>query len=531
MVHLAFLLLFFSYTVFGCQDKTVTLTNMPWKVLWSIGSYLTDESNNDRDLRAVKCTCKDLNVRMQNEKIFWRLENGTFWCPGAQAKKAKGAALFTARRKQLVNLLEQRYPQGGAMLLTADLNPVLDRFLQESTFEYFTGMTATGIVVLIEFGQVTKTTLFLPKFSLNVAQWFPNPIEDVMQNPTKYGIDEIAQLGEVAGSLDVAPYSADNAYVNLIAHLQRIKNCGGKICTYGAKKIDTYQPRFLLERIMHMMGVEPVDADNQGFASVDDLVTLMRRKKDISEIKSFYNGLRITYDAYAHVARTYIRPGRKEVEVKLELEKIFRMQGCSHAYGSIVCSGAAAKVLHDFEDNSKKRLVKGDLLLIDAAAMCGRECADITRVFPVSGKFSILQRTLLNAVIHAQKLVAAHAHPGRLLINSDDRQYMTLNAPLSTEQEKSVSLRVLAFKSLLTNTGQKMPHGIGHHIGLDAHDICPPAAPLEVGDVFTIEPGVYDEVGLRHEDDYLMTPNGAMKLSEMFPETPEEIEHMMAKKN
>ena len=115
------LILFFlcvSGALFGCQKNTLTLTDMPWKILWRIGRYLFDEHpmekrNRNRRSNAVKCTCKDLNLRMQDERMFWRLEDGTFWAYDHQGKKVKGPALFTARESTWLILLVKNIKAAG----------------------------------------------------------------------------------------------------------------------------------------------------------------------------------------------------------------------------------------------------------------------------------------------------------------------------------------------------------------------------------------------------------------------------------
>lgn len=524
--YLIFLLpLSYFCAAFSCQEKIYTIHDLPWNILWRIGRYVSDNQKN-KDLNAVKSTCKDLNLRMQDARMYWRMENGNFWTPDTHEKKTKGPAVFTARRKQLINLVKQHYSQGGAILLAAGINQSLDRFIQESTFHYYTGMNASGIVLLIDLDH-DKTMLFTPQFSLDVDQWEINPIAEVHRQPAIFGIDEFVKLGSSAGLTDVSPYSPDNAYHNLISYISQIIQRDGHIFTFGLQQ-DKLQPRFLVERIMRMTAqIIKTDCNNK-FVCIDDIVTTMRRKKDIAEIKTLFKALQITHNAYAQVAPK-IKSRRKEIDVKSKLEKKFRLYGCPTAYGSIVRSGEEAKIIHDFEDDINKRLTAGELLLIDAAAMYCHECCDITRVFPISGHFTSRQKELLNHVIETQHMIARVAKPGSYLIHKDDSQYMR-NASLDNGQNFVVSLRSLAQMALLKATNQKMPHGVSHHIGLDTHDICPLSAPLQVGDVFTIEPGIYEELGLRHEDDYLMTPQGAMKLSEMFPSTAEGIEQMMIKK-
>ncbi len=188
------------------------------------------------------------------------------------------------------------------------------------------------------------------------------------------------------------------------------------------------------------------------------------------------------------------------------------------AFPSIVATGKNATILHYTLNNAQ--LKNGDLVIIDIGAEYDYYAADITRTYPVSGFFTKRQREVYDLVLEAQEYIAALAKPGMWLSNKD-------------EQDKS--LNHLAKKYLEERGyGKFFPHGIGHFLGLDVHDVGDAKQPLESGDVITIEPGIYipeESLGVRIEDDYWIVEDGAMCLSEYIPKQAKEIEQMMKEKD
>ena len=184
------------------------------------------------------------------------------------------------------------------------------------------------------------------------------------------------------------------------------------------------------------------------------------------------------------------------------------------AFPSVVATGKNGTILHYSDNNG---LIKnGDLVLVDIGAELHNYCADITRTYPVSGTFTKRQKELYNLVLETQEYVAALAKPGMWLKNPKN-------------PDKSLYHLAHAF---LTKRGYAdyFPHGIGHFLGLNVHDVGDYAVPLHEGDVITIEPGIYipqEGIGIRIEDNYWIAKDGAICLSEDMPKTAEEIEAVM----
>ena len=164
---------------------------------------------------------------------------------------------------------------------------------------------------------------------------------------------------------------------------------------------------------------------------------------------------------------------------------------------------------------NNQKLVAGDLVVVDIGAEVDYYCADITRTYPVSGTFSKRQRDVYTIVLATQEYIASIAKPG-----------MWLNNKEKPEQ----SLQHCAQKFLEKhNYHTYFPHGIGHFLGMDVHDVGDVHEPLQEGDVITIEPGIYlqkEQLGIRIEDDYWIVKDGVICLSDALPKEAHAIEEM-----
>ena len=186
----------------------------------------------------------------------------------------------------------------------------------------------------------------------------------------------------------------------------------------------------------------------------------------------------------------------------------------SRAFSSIVASGQNGAILHYTAQDTTMH--DGDLVVVDIGARYNYYCADLTRTYPVSGKFTVQQRKLYDVVLETQEYIADIAKPGYWLKN-DKRQ------------EKSLHHLACAF---LKGHGydQYFSHNIGHYLGLDVHDVGSYEEPLQEGDVITIEPGIYipeEQIGIRIEDNYWIVKGGVICLSEQLPKRPKEIEKLV----
>jgi Xaa-Pro aminopeptidase len=235
------------------------------------------------------------------------------------------------------------------------------------------------------------------------------------------------------------------------------------------------------------------------------LIPLLRAVKSPAELEIMRRAVAATVDGYTDALKT-IRPGVSERAVAEALEGAYRRHGGEHAYNPIVGTGLNATVLHYMDNDATMQ--DGELVLIDSGAAYDGYAADVTRTFPVNGRFTDEQRGIYEAVLAAEEAAIAKAGPGVPLYEVDR-----------------------AARAVLEEAGY--PDGyvylIGHPLGLDVHDVSPDGV-LRPGMVITIEPGLYlaeKRLGVRIEDDILITETGTENLTAAIPKTIAEIESAM----
>ncbi len=275
------------------------------------------------------------------------------------------------------------------------------------------------------------------------------------------------------------------------------------------------------------------------FIDLEYLVHELRLFKSRSEMRLMREAAKITREAHIR-AMASCEPGMYEYEIEAEILHSFRRHGCEPAYPSILGSGANGCILH-YTDNDS-RLEDGQLLLIDAGCEYNGYAADVTRTFPVNGRFDKQQRALYELVLEAQQAAIARARPGNHW--NDPHQ-----AAVSVLTKGLIKLGILKGSAVQLIKDQAYKrfymHRTGHWLGLDVHDVGDYKLDdqwrlLEPGMVLTIEPGLYIpagskgvrkiwwDIGIRIEDDVLITKDGNEVLTEDIPKQVEEIEALMA---
>ncbi len=265
--------------------------------------------------------------------------------------------------------------------------------------------------------------------------------------------------------------------------------------------------------------LENYDLTNIEQKNVGDFIHAMRHVKSDEEVKYLQKAIDVTGKALEE-AMMLTKPGLKENNIEAAIEFIYRDAGCERpGFPSIVGSGPNSTILHYTKNN--RTMKDGDLLLMDIGAEYNMYTADISRTIPVNGRFSESQAELYSYVFDAQQTVFDSVQVGMTIkdIHLIGKEYLT---------EKEF--------------GQYFIHGIGHWLGLDVHDVGGHHAPIKIGSVFTIEPGIYiaeddttaDEryrgIGIRIEDVVLMTEDGPMWLSNGIPKKIKEIERIMRRR-
>lgn len=274
------------------------------------------------------------------------------------------------------------------------------------------------------------------------------------------------------------------------------------------------------------------------FLELGHLLHEQRLFKTAAEVAVMDEAARISVQAHQAAMRV-ARPGIHEYELQAEVERVFRAHDACPAYSSIVGAGHNGCILHYRDNNARSR--DGDLVLIDAGAEYRNYASDITRTFPVNGRFSAEQRALHDLVGAAQAAALAQARPG-VAYEAGHLAAVTL----LTEGLLRLGLLKGTLEANIAEAHYKRfyRHKTGHWIGLDVHDVgdyrlAGESRLLEPGMVFTIEPGLYvsaDDtsvdarwrgIGIRTEDDVLITENGHRVLTEGLARSADEIEAFM----
>jgi Xaa-Pro aminopeptidase len=428
---------------------------------------------------------------------------------------------FKKRRKQLM----QRIGKGNIAILGSSSSKIRNRdvhypYRQDSDFYYLTGFSEPdALAVFIPGREQGEYILFCREFDETKALW------------------EGAHAG-LEGATE--HYQADDAFPidDMDEILPGMLENKGKVY-YPMGRDPDFDHR-LLDWITHIRG-----QSRSGIMAPGELVALehilheMRLFKSPEEIKLMRRAAEIS--AQGHVkAMQVCQAGLYEYQIEAELVHHFMQSGLrSVAYPSIVAGGKNACILHYTQNDDKLR--NGDLLLIDAGAECDHYAADITRTFPVSGRFSEAQKKLYQLVLDAQLAAIDEIKPGTPWHNAHDASIDVLTKGLVHLGLLSGKVNTLIKKEKFK---QFYMHRIGHWLGMDVHDVGDYKVDqkwrlLEPGMVLTIEPGLYipsdcqsvDEkwrgIGIRIEDDLLVTEQGHEILTSGVPKTVADIEALM----
>lgn len=428
---------------------------------------------------------------------------------------------FKKRRKHLM----QRIGKGNIALLGSSATKIRNRdvqypFRQDSDFYYLTGFSEPeALAVFIPGREQGEYILFCREFDETKALW------------------EGAHAGLEGATGD---YQADDAFPidDLDEILPGMLENKNKVFYPMGRDPDL--DHRLLDWINHIRG-----QSRSGIVAPGELVSLehilheMRLFKSPEEIKLMRRAAEVS--AQGHVkAMQVCKAGLYEYQVEAELVHHFMQTGLrSVAYPSIVAGGYNACVLHYTENADKLRA--GDLLLIDAGAECDHYAADITRTFPVSGRFSAPQKQLYQLVLDAQSAAMDQIKPGLSWHLAHDAAVEVLTKGLVDLGLLKGKVKALIKKGKFK---QFYMHRTGHWLGMDVHDVGDYKVDqkwrlLEPGMVLTVEPGLYipadctsvDEkwrgIGIRIEDDVLVTKHGHEILTRSVPKTIPDIEALM----
>jgi Xaa-Pro aminopeptidase len=252
----------------------------------------------------------------------------------------------------------------------------------------------------------------------------------------------------------------------------------------------------------------------------------LRAVKSKAEVELIRTAIDIT-DAGLRRVLAMLEPGAMEYEIEAELLGEFTRRRARMAYEPIVASGKNACVLHYVENDAECR--NGELVLIDVGASYANYASDLTRTYPVNGRFTPRQRAVYDAVLRVLRASTARLRPG--ITPRDWKRAAQLDM-----NDELVKLGLLTQDDVAKDSADDpackkyFMHGLGHSLGLGVHDLAPVSGPFEPGWVVTVEPGIYipDEgLGVRLENDLLVTADGCVDLCAHVPIEADEIEHLM----
>lgn len=290
-------------------------------------------------------------------------------------------------------------------------------------------------------------------------------------------------------------------------------------------RLDTSLPRLDLTYVHQLMKQFPLHRYERGAVLMKEL----RSIKSKYEVAVMQQAVDITHKALLRVCK-FIKPSVFEHEIEAEITHEFlRNRATRHAYGCIIASGDRARTLHYVENNQECK--SGELILMDFGAEYGNYCADLTRTIPVNGKFTKRQKEIYDACL------AVHLHAKKIL--KPGITWLQITASAEIEMNKQLLKIGLLTKEDIKNETEDnracrryFYHGLGHHLGIDVHDIGTRNTPIKEGMVFTIEPGIYvekEKIGIRIENNYWVSKSGCIDLFKGMPITTDEIEKAMKK--
>jgi Xaa-Pro aminopeptidase len=382
-------------------------------------------------------------------------------------------------------------------------------FTQEENFYYLTGHNEeeAGLILLPPADSKAKKDdyqgpreiFFLPAKNPGKEKW-----NGVRMSPSDPGIQART------GFADIRPFSEMRATIERLAKVYPV--------FYSILPYEKELGGFPHER-------ETVDwlkiaAPQANMKDLRGNIIELRLIKGPTEIAFLRQAIEVSLDAQ-FAAFKMMRPGLWEYQVAAKMVEVHATGGSeAEAYAPIVGAGPNSTSLH--YDNLGRKIQDGDIVVMDVGAQYSGYAADITRTVPANGKFTPRQREIYDIVLGAQNAALAALKPGMDMCGKGKQSLFKISYEYINSHGKDLNGRPL---------GQYYIHGLGHNIGLDVHDPGDSCSALKPGQVVTMEPGIYipeENLGVRIEDDVLITETGYELLSRRLPRTAEEIEKIMA---
>jgi Xaa-Pro aminopeptidase len=418
--------------------------------------------------------------------------------------------LFIENRRRFARKL---LPNSAAIFTSNDILPSNAdgslKFLQNRDLFYLSGVDQEESLLVIfpdAFQGEYREMLFLKETNETIARWEGEKLSKEQARKVS-GIDTIFWLTDWDRILKDVMSQAQHVYLNLNEHLRR--------------SIETETRELRLAReLMHAFPLHRYERSAP-------IMHALRAVKSEQEIDLMRQAARINTDAYLRVLQT-LKPGIKEYELEAEFIHEYTRQGSSgFSYEPIIASGPNACVLHYIENTST--VENGHLVLFDVGCWYANYASDVTRCFPANGRFTPRQKEVYNSVLRVKKAAMAMLRPGNQLQEYQREVGKIMEAELlqlgliTTTDIQHQNPAWPAYKKYFM-------HGTSHYLGLDVHDVGLWTTNMEAGNVFTVEPGIYipeEGIGIRIEDNVVITEDGLINLTEGIPQEVDAIEDLM----
>ena len=420
------------------------------------------------------------------------------------------SALFVSNRQ---NLLARLPPQAIAIVCAADILPTTAdgtmRMHPAADLFHLTGIEQEESVLVLAphaTDPAQREMLFIRQPNELLATW-EGAKHSKEQAADISAVEKVRWISELPMALHILMCESDVVFLNSNEHERAAMDVEPRDMRM-AKQLMARYPLHRYERLAPLM-------------------RSLRAVKSQAEIGLTSQAIDIT-DAGLRRVLGMLKPGVMEYEIEAELLAEFTRRRAKMAYEPIVAAGKNACVLHYGVNDQPCR--SGDVVLIDVGACYANYNADVTRTYPINGRFTPRQRAVYEAVLRVLQSSIARATVGTLIREWKRAAQVEMNAELlklgllTAAQVAQDSLEEPACKKYYM-------HGLGHSLGLAVHDIAPVNGPFEPGWLITVEPGIYiqeEGIGVRLENDILITQSGPVDLCSPVPILPDEIEKLMA---
>ena len=406
------------------------------------------------------------------------------------------SSIFKGRRERLGNSLEN----GDIVIIFSASDPEgISRFLQNNNFLYLTGIVdvSEAILALAKTNDKINEMLFIKRniperIVWDGAKMYPEEAKELS------GIDNIKFVDEFDDVILGNLFVSKKVYIN--AGLQQLKKPLTPALFFISKVRD---------RIIHL-----------SFHDVNQLMMPLRQFKEQIEIDNLSKAIEITGIGLDSIFKN-AKAGMYEYELEAMLFYEMRRRGLTHfGFAPIIACGVNATTLHYIDNDTQ--IKDNELVLCDVGALFNNYSADITRTFPIGDKFTNRQKEVYSAVLNVQKTIIEMIKPGVGMTDLNQK----------TGELIGEACMKLGLINDPKDYRKYYMHSIGHHLGMDTHDLGPRDSILKEGMVITVEPGIYipeEKIGVRIEDDILVTAEGYKNLSFMIPKEIEELEALRRK--